>query len=489
MVPRSSGEYKIKGSRPKKTGRARENVIGPARFVLSSRQHPAMDTQAPGFDQRLSDLEAHIDRLTHSLEHWRETQDQVEPMERRLAQLTDQCAAILKQWTATGERHAHAVGELETRLTGWNDIEARLQRDASFRFQALERAIESEWASLRSLHEEPTRQLRSQAESLTEICVTTAGSAQTGLERAEARLALLESDLHRRMDDLARDLQAAVAELRHRVDPGALKGPARPWQLDEVTRLHQELRDEAARGPASNGSGHESSTQLSRPLTIFDSAVSGAPASEPSHEHHTAAAPPPARSTALWLVALTLLGVIGFGAGIFAYSFYRQAGAAASQAAEAQQQTERIATSARDQIESARQEAAHQIAQARETASRAQVTSDVLAAPDLIRFALIGGTPEARYGAQFLWSRSRGMVFSGSRLPAPPQGSMYQIWLLTAGDPVSAGTFVPDAAGRVTEATDKVPSVPRPITGVRVTLEPAPGKSTPSGTVVLSRAQ
>jgi len=125
--------------------------------------HPTMEAQAPGFEQRLSDLEAHIDRLTTALQHWRDSQDLVPPMERRLAQLTDQCADILKQWTATGERHAHAVGELESRLTGWNDIETRLQRDASFRFQALERAIEQEWSSLRSLHEEPTRQLRAQA--------------------------------------------------------------------------------------------------------------------------------------------------------------------------------------------------------------------------------------------------------------------------------------------------------------------------------------
>ena len=56
-------------------------------------------------------------------------------------------------------------------LTGWNDIESRLERDASWRFQGLERTIGREWASLRLLHEEPARQLREQAESLTEICV------------------------------------------------------------------------------------------------------------------------------------------------------------------------------------------------------------------------------------------------------------------------------------------------------------------------------
>ncbi len=204
-----------------------------------------MELQAQGFEHRLGELEAQIDRLNAALQHWRDAQDHLRPMEQRLTQLTDQCADILKQWTATGERHAVAVGELEARLTGWNDVETRLQRDASSRFQALERVIEQEWATLRHLHEEPARQLRAQAESLTEICVTTAGSAQTGLERAEARLATIERDLHRRMDELSRDLHAAVAELRHRSEASALRGPASPWSLDEVTRLHHELRDGA----------------------------------------------------------------------------------------------------------------------------------------------------------------------------------------------------------------------------------------------------
>src|SRR5262245_31183921 len=208
---------------------------------------PAMELQAQGFENRLTELEAQLDRLNAALQHWRDAQqDHLRPMEQRLSQLTDQCADILKQWTATGERHALAVGELEARLTGWNDVETRLQREASSRFQALERVIEQEWATLRHLHEEPARQLRSQAESLTEICVTTAGSAQTGLERAEARLATIERDLHRRMDELSRDLSAAVAELRHRNEAAGARRPASPWSLEEVTRLHHELRDVGA---------------------------------------------------------------------------------------------------------------------------------------------------------------------------------------------------------------------------------------------------
>lgn len=474
-----------------------------------------MDTQAPGFEHRIADLETQIERLTSSLQRWRDSQDHLEPMERRLSHLTDQCADILKQWAATGERHAHAVGELESRLTGWNEIETRLQRDASWRFQALERAIQQEWASLRHVHEEPVRQLRAHAESLTEICVTTAGSAQTGLERAEARLALLESDLHRRMDDLSRDVQAAVAELRHRTDPAALRGPAKPWQFDEVTRLHQELRDTASRGaltaPGDPDVLDTSASLAPRHIEPFADAVATShlgdpvvetrpevavesvrePRPEPRREPESLfATPEPARSDRRWLYAAVSLLALGLtAAGTLAFSFYRQADAAAAQAIEARQNAEHIATSADARIEAAQKTAAQQIAQARDAASKAQITTDVLAAPDLLRFNLAGGDAEKRYWAQLLFSRSRGMVFSGSLLPPPPAGATYQIWLLTPDTAISAGTFVPDATGRVTETSETPNGVPRPVVGVRVTVEPAPGGSAPSGTTILARAQ
>jgi hypothetical protein len=466
-----------------------------------------MELQAQGLEHRLAELEAQIARLNVALQHWRDAQDHLQPMERRLSQLTDQCADVLKQWTATGERHALAVGELEARLTGWNEVETRLQRDASSRFQALERVIEQEWATLRHLHEEPARQLRAHADSLSEICVATAGSAQTGLERAEARLATLEHELHRRMDDLARDVHAAVAELRHRNEASALRGPSSPWSLDEVARLHSELRDgNAPRGTFTSASEpvvDSGNTALARSGAIADAAslpqpvgsvfsrTSGPPEDGPHAGLETGVVDIASghRSEWRWYAAVAVLALATGLSIVFAMSFYRQAGTAAAQASQAQQHAEAIATAADKRIEAARQDAATSIAQARETASKAQVTSDVLAAPDLVRFNLTGGEGAARVSAQLLWSRSRGMVFSGSRLPAPPAGSTYQIWLLTSDTAVSAGTFAPDTAGRATAATDTPPNVPRPITGVRVTLEPTPGAPVPSGAIVLARAQ
>jgi anti-sigma-K factor RskA len=470
-------------------------------------------SQVPGFEQRLADLEAQIDRLSVTLHHWRETQDHLQPMERRLSHLTEQCAEILEQWTATGARHAHAVGELEARLTGWSDVETRLQREASSRFQALERVIEHEWSFLRHLHEEPAKQLQAQADSLTELCVAAAGSAQTGIERAEARLAALETELHRRMAELSRDVHSAVADLRQRVDTNALRGPANPWPLEEVTRLHNELREmgdgrpgaQVIDHPSQNGStaligrgaapADEAADQVAGPRFGPIDSVRDVGVEPDVGEPQTSATELPDTSARWWrtdrrwaaaIVAMT----IGIAVAIaFAISFYRQVGSAAARASDAQQQAERVANVADRQIAAARADAAQQIAQARDTAAKAQVTSDVLASSDLLRFNVVGGPADARFSGQLLWSRSRGVVFTASRMPPPSAGNTYQIWLRTTAEPVSLGTFKPDTSGRVTVATDTAPAVPRPVTGVTVTLEPEPGQRAPSGPVVLARAQ
>lgn len=461
---------------------------------------------AAGLEQRLDDLEAQIERLTLALVRWSEAEEHRQPVEQRLALITEQCSDILKQWNATGARHAQAVAELESRLTGWNDIEARLQRDASSRFNGLERAIEREWSALRRLHEEPVRELRHQAETLTEISVNAAGSAQTGLERAEARLAVLEHDLHRRIDDLARDIHAVLAELRQHRGPQA-RNPATSWSLDEVTRLHHELREGAPTGNSTTVL--DASAQTSNP-GLAQGAIAGVlevtakgPRSTttddgPSARHATSPEPAVAESDAAdtparvrsawkWYAALAVL-IVGIGtAAAFAVSFYNKASQAAERASEAQQRAERIATAASARIEQAQENAAAQITQAREVASKAQVTTDVLAASDLVRFTLTAGEGAARIPAQLLWSRSRGMVFTASRMAAPAPGTLYQIWLLTGVDLISAGTVVPDESGRIAFATDTPPSVPRPVIGVRVTAEPAPGGTAPSGPVVLER--
>jgi len=438
----------------------------------------------------------HADRLTSTLQESESTGEPSHPVEQHLADLAERCADIVRQWAATSARHALAVNELESKLSSWNDVSARLQRDATGRFQDLERLIEHEWASLRRLQEEPVRQLRDQAESLTEICVSTAGSTQTGIERAEARLALLEKDLHRRMDDLSRDVHAVLDELRQQ-NTATVRSASSSWALEEVTRLHNEIRDGA--GAGKNRVRDESIPDAPpAPLALLPAPGPAQSAgdmrrgtsTEPwdADQRQLSAEPDPGdrRKRLAAIAAFALVIAIGGGLSVL---FYNRASVAAEQAAVARQRAEVMSNATNDRIDAARRDAAAQIELARGAASRAQITGDVLAAPDLMRFNLIGAEGTARASAQLLFSRTRGMVFSGSRLSPPGPGNVYQIWLLTATDPISAGTIAPDDSGRATLATDRPPDVPRPITGVRVTVERAPGRQTPSEQTVLFRAQ
>src|SRR5499426_3586810 len=271
------------------------------------------------------------------------------PVEQHLADLAERCSEILKHWAATSERHAQAVSELETKLVSWNEAAARLQQDATGRFQDLERLIEHEWASIRRLHEEPVRQLRDQAESLTEICVSTAGSTQTGIERAEARLAVLEKDLHRRMDDLSRDVHAVLDELRQQ-NGATLRNPSSSWALEEVTRLHHEIRDGAGTGktrvkdepvPDIPPPGLPVRTASGLTLSAVDmrrgksTEPSDADQSEPATEPEV-----PDRSERKWSIPVAALAlVIAIGGGL-TLLFYNRARLAADQAAAARQQAE-----------------------------------------------------------------------------------------------------------------------------------------------------
>jgi anti-sigma-K factor RskA len=68
------------------------------------------------------------------------------------------------------------------------------------------------------------------------------------------------------------------------------------------------------------------------------------------------------------------------------------------------------------------------VADARRSASEAQRTVLVLAAPDLARIDLAGQPAAPQASARAFWSRSRGLVFTASNLPAPPPGRAYQLW-------------------------------------------------------------
>lgn len=61
-------------------------------------------------------------------------------------------------------------------------------------------------------------------------------------------------------------------------------------------------------------------------------------------------------------------------------------------------------------------------------------------------------------------------------------GHVYELWFVVEGELVSGGTFRPDAAGRATLTSE---TMPNPVSGIAITLEPDNGDSIPSEMMVL----
>ena len=446
-------------------------------------------------DHTISELQAQIDQLSVALHQWRSSQDHLEPMEQRLTELTERCAEILNRWTATDARHAQAVGQVEERLNEWNAIESRLQRDAVHRLRELETTIEHEWKSLRQMHEEPIRQLREQAVSLGETCRTAATLALQSFEKAETRIAALEADLQGRLTKISSDVAALAARTdAPRTSQLPSGGPA-PFPLDGVMAIHDELRGGDAPPEASLAKTAPVPAPAARALPEQALALTARMDSlereiTSEREEVRAAASRAARLDGYWrlLLAILIIAIIGGGAyaGLLQRRFSAEIDAAASRAAAAERDAAAATAAASKQIADSRADADRQIAEARDTARQAQLTSNILAAPDLVRLTLIGAGNAADAIAHIHWSRAQGLIVNAVRLPAAPAGSTYQLWLL-GETPVSAGFLTPDAERRAAIVGPNPPGMPRPVTGVLVTLEPADGSAAPAGAIVLQR--
>jgi anti-sigma-K factor RskA len=379
---------------------------------------------APELERRLTELQSQINRLSLSLHLWQERQDR----------------------------------QLEQRLTDWSALEARAQKDASTRMRELQETIEHEWSELRQVQRAPQHDLRE-----------------------------LESSLGQKLTDLTEQVHAVVTELRAN---GAIRTqalqPATPsWPLEDVVRLHNQLRD----GADSNGHGDQAlATRAS--LVVPDMSSAFSERLETLERAVSEQNPESERSIAtVWRVAVVLLAV-GVGvAGFLVSRLQGQVSAATARVSQAELQAQAVTKTATEQIAAARQEASQQIAQAREAAEKAQTISDVLAAPDMVKYNLVGGDGTTFFSAQALVSRSRGFVFSESRLPPVAKDSTYQIWLMSNGQAASVGTFSPDASGRYSMTTTAWPQGVLAVTSVLVTVERAGGNSAPTGRLVLSRPQ
>jgi Anti-sigma-K factor rskA, C-terminal len=425
-----------------------------------------MHQQGPDLEQRLSKLEAQLDRFSLTLQQWQQTQKHLQPVESRLTHLIEQSNDILDRWTSSEQQYADTV--------------------------------QHELSALRQLHDEPVKELRERAASLGEICVA-ATSSISGLERTESRFAALETDLHFRLNELAQGLQAAVAELRTVAAQRTAPPPdaAEAWPLEDVVRLHGDLRRSVQGGETLPAAERDAAPRTRRELpeaaaALAERVESLEHAVDVGREEVAAVSGRSERQRQMWSVAFAILALAVVGASALALGLQRRVDArlteAAAKVTAAQQQAEAAAQLANQKVADTRENADRKIAEAEQTARNAQTVSDVLAAPDLVRFNVTSGATTPRAYAQMLWSRSRGLVFSGSRVPPAPAGTTYQAWLLTATEPVSAGLFVPDQAGRVMMVIQDPPRVPRSVTGVAVTLEPTGGRPAPSGPTLLARA-
>ena len=437
-----------------------------------------MELNVPELEQRLSNLQWQLERL------WQVAEGNVQTVEQRLAGMADQYAENLKRWSVTAERHSRSVTQLESYVGEWKDANSRIQQDTFQRLRELETIIQHEWEALRKVHEQPVKELREQAASLTEVCLATATATQQGLERTEARLAAFEDDVHLILGEFGRELQSVVAGLKalsERQQPRL--DAAAPWALEDVTRLHSQLRE--------SGDVVQPSDTVVR--SVDQPATLGLrelpPATPARLEESPTSSIREQTITQKWRLAAAGLGLVVLAAVGFGWQLQNQVRAAAGRAQAAEIESQRAAADAASQAAAAREEAAREIASAREMANRAERIGNVLAAPDLIRYSLSGsGGAVGGPSGQALWSRTRGFVFSGSRLPAPPSDSTYQLWLLTRLAPVKASSFVPEPDGTVT-LTEQGLNVPRAVLGVMVTAETSGGGSAPSGEPVLTSVQ
>lgn len=103
-----------------------------------------------------------------------------------------------------------------------------------------------------------------------------------------------------------------------------------------------------------------------------------------------------------------------------------------------------------------------------------------------VRVVELASTGPVKPSAKMFWDQATDRwTFVAHALPALEAGRTYQLWLVTADQKISAGTFTPDAKGdAVVRAT--YPLDPAALRAVAVTEEVAGGVPEPTGPVVVA---
>ncbi len=433
--------------------------------------------------------------LDATLDHLARLCERLETAEQRFKRLTDECEGVLHGLVAVDRHHSGAVANLQARLGEWCNLEGKLLQESARRIEQFERGVGHEWLVIRQMHEEPIAEMRDQAAQLRLACLEAARLARFRLDSAEHAYTAYASDLERRMGEWRREL-LAVAGAKSLTDGNPSAPPAdgsvkpyssavEPWPLEGVAQLHQELRTAATPGSPATAAAH--------PAVVLSPAApdGGLPASQPvasaTKGLRAALSWPPSRRVALSTLAaaaiVLTLGVIA----------WRGATPPAVRSVPAPRSTQapvspRPAPSEAVNVGADAASVEPGRAAARREAERVGAMVEILAAPDLRRYALAGvdaASARQPYG-QVLWSRSRGLATSASRLAALPAGKVYRLWIVPEGVPVAAGELTPDAAGRASLVLPGPLTLPLPVT-IRVTIEDGGQPAGPRGPVYLVR--
>jgi hypothetical protein len=310
--------------------------------------------------------------------------------------------------------------------------------DVDLRIRTLEETLNREAHALRLMHEEPIKQLQAHAAHLQELCA--------------------------KVQTLLADLQNNSGVPAH-----AAPKPA-AWPLERVVHLHDELRR------TGNGGNTLALPEGEMPPEERRSIIDPMNASEDVERRRQRRYM--IGGAAAIVAVLLVVGIVRWVSG--------RLDDAAGRVASAERQVVATTKLANEEVRSAREDANRQIAEARQVAQRAETVAVILAAPDLIRFNLTSTLADGS-SAQVLWSRTRGIVLTGSRLPGAGPEKTYQLWLVTSAQSVSAGIFDPDTTGRATLVNDAPPKVAGPVVGATITVEPKGGRASPSGQMLLTR--
>lgn len=124
-----------------------------------------------------------------------------------------------------------------------------------------------------------------------------------------------------------------------------------------------------------------------------------------------------------------------------------------------------------------------EVSQAQVNAVRSNLT--LMTSPDALELKLTGKAPSADAVGRVFISRTRGVLFAASKMPALPADKTFQLWYLTKGAPVSAGLVRSDDQGNVTAAFDVPADLPA-ATGFAVTMEAEAGASAPTAPMLLT---